>query len=80
MRRLSGSAPNLSVRYTTTATVNFKATDADGDAMSFSGVNLPGSGFVTLVDNGNGTASLTLSPATSRCGCLYRRRRERNGS
>lgn len=55
-----------SLRYGTTATVTFTATDADGDPMTYSGVNLPG--FATLVDNGNGKATLTLSPASSDAG------------
>lgn len=43
-----------------TLNVNVTATDADGDALSFTANNLPS--FATFVDNGNGTATLTLSP------------------
>ena len=43
-----------------TLSVNVSATDADGDALSFTANNLPS--FATFVDNGNGTATLTISP------------------
>lgn len=42
--------------------LNLSATDANpGDVLSFSGSTLPA--FASLVDNGDGTATLTLSPA-----------------
>ncbi|TDX01906.1 fibronectin type III domain-containing protein [Dinghuibacter silviterrae] len=53
--------PNTTIRYGTTGTINVSATDADGDPLAFTGLNLPA--FVKLTDNGNGTAVLTLSPA-----------------
>jgi len=42
------------------------ASDANGDALSFSALNLPG--FTNLVDNNNGTASLDLIPLASDAG------------
>ncbi len=59
---------NKSIRYTTTTGVTFTATDADGDALAYTAVNLPASGFAVLQDNGNGTANLILNPATSDAG------------
>jgi predicted esterase len=60
--------PNKSIRYTTTTAVAFTATDADGDALAYTAVNLPASGFATLQDNGNGTANLILNPQVSDAG------------
>jgi len=40
--------------------VPISATDPDGDALAFTGTGLPA--FASLVDNGDGTATLTLSP------------------
>lgn len=61
------STPNQTIRYGVTTVINFNATDSDGDAMTFTGVNLP-TGWATLVDNHNGTATLTLTPASGNAG------------
>ena len=45
-----------------TLNVNVSATDADGDALTYSTVNLPA--FATFTDNGDGTAVLNLAPQT----------------
>lgn len=55
-----------SLQYGTTATVTFTGNDPDGDALTYTGVNLPG--FATLTDNGNGTATLVLAPQPSDAG------------
>lgn len=47
-------------------TVSFSASDEDGDALSYSISGIPG--FGTFTDNGDGTASLQLAPATSDIG------------
>lgn len=57
---------NQSVRYGTQSTIALSATDADGDALTFSPLNLPA--FAALTDNGNGTAVLTLNPAIANAG------------
>jgi len=58
--------PSQSARYGTTSTIKVTATDADGDALAFTGLNLPS--FATLTDNGNGTAVLTLTPSVANAG------------
>ena len=44
-------------------TLNFAATDANGDTISFSMASKPS--FATFTDNGNGTATLQLAPGFS---------------
>ena len=56
----------ITVQAGKTTTVNVSATDAAGDAITLQGSNFPG--FVSIHDNGNGTATLTLAPATSDIG------------
>lgn len=41
--------------------INISASDADGDALSFTANNLPS--FVTFTDQGNNTATLSIAPA-----------------
>ena len=45
-----------------TKTVNISASDAEGDVLTYTISNAPS--FATFVDNGNGTAQLSLSPVT----------------
>lgn len=48
--------------------VNIAATDTNGDALSFTSSNAPA--FVQLVDNGNGTATLSLNPGLTDVGTV----------
>ncbi len=57
---------NKSVNENSTLQVALSATDANGDALSFSATNLPA--FATLSDNGDGTALLTFSPGFADAG------------
>lgn len=57
---------NRTARYGVTTVITLKATDEDGDAVIFSGQNLPA--FATLVNNGNRTATLTLNPTSAQQG------------
>lgn len=50
----------------TTLGVDIQATDPDGDSVSFAASSLPP--FATLVDHGNGTATVTLSPDYTQAG------------
>ena len=55
---------NVAMRYASQVVVPVSATDADGDPLTFTTVNaLPG--FAQLVNNGNGTATLTFNPAST---------------
>jgi len=56
----------ITVQAGKTTTVTVSATDAAGDAITLQGSNFPG--FVSLHDNGDGTGTLTLSPAVSDIG------------
>jgi len=56
----------ITVEAGKTTTVTVSATDAAGDAITLDGSSLPG--FVSLHDNGDGTGTLTLSPAVSNIG------------
>ncbi len=51
---------NQSVEEGQTLVIPVTATDPDGDGLSFSGLNMPT--FMTLVDNGGGSATITLAP------------------
>lgn len=46
--------------------LNLSASDADGDGITYSATGLPA--FVTLTDNANGTASLSVSPLVGDAG------------
>lgn len=48
------------MRYGNPLNIQISATDAEGENISFSGANLPA--FAQLTDNGNGTATLSLTP------------------
>ena len=50
---------NQAITEGETLDVNIYATDADGDALTFSASNLPS--FASLTDNGDGTAKITLA-------------------
>jgi predicted esterase len=50
---------NISARYGATTTFELRATDADGDAITFSAQGLPS--FCSLVNNNDGTANLTVA-------------------
>lgn len=52
-----------SVPYGTATVINIKATDADGENLSFSMSNQPS--FATLVANGDNSATLTLTPGVN---------------
>ncbi|HXS35447.1 MAG TPA: PA14 domain-containing protein, partial [Flavipsychrobacter sp.] len=54
----------LNARYSTTTTIPFSATDADGDSLVFTIQNMPSS-FGTFTSNGNQTATLTLNPTSN---------------
>lgn len=54
---------NTTMRYGTSLVIPVSATDANGDTLSFTISAKPS--FGTFVDNGNGTATLTLNPALS---------------
>lgn len=54
---------NLSMRIQETLSVPVTVTDEPGDAVTISATNLPA--FATLVDNGNGTATLQFTPGTT---------------
>ncbi|HTJ14484.1 MAG TPA: PA14 domain-containing protein [Dinghuibacter sp.] len=60
------AVPSQTARYGVTTTINLQATDPDGDALTFTGLNLPA--FASLQDNGNGTAVLTLNPTQAQSG------------
>ncbi|MEJ7912619.1 MAG: putative Ig domain-containing protein, partial [Chitinophagaceae bacterium] len=57
---------NRTARYGITASFTLKATDPDGDQMSFAGSSLPS--FATLSNNANGTATMTFSPLAAHQG------------
>lgn len=52
---------SFTMKYGTSKTLAFAATDADADPLVFTVLNLPA--FASFTDNGNGTASLQLNPA-----------------
>ncbi len=54
------------VQEGTTVQVPVSATDPDGDVITLSIANNPA--FVTLVDNGNGTGTITIAPPTGSAG------------
>jgi hypothetical protein len=54
---------NKTMPQNTTLVIPVTATDADGDTLTYSITNNPTYG--TFVDNGNGTASLTLNPTSA---------------
>ncbi|MEE9350836.1 MAG: DUF1566 domain-containing protein [Thiotrichaceae bacterium] len=54
------SIGNQTIQEGVTQVITISATDPDGDALNFSSPALPN--FASLVDNGNGTATLTLTP------------------
>lgn len=56
---------NFGVRYGTQGSMNFTASDVDGEALTMSIVGLPSFGTFT---SGNGTASLILNPSGSQIG------------
>src|SRR6185312_14279118 len=60
------AAARINATYNTTTTIPFSATDADGDALTFTIQNNPL--FGTFVDNGNQTATLTLNPDSTMAG------------
>ncbi len=47
-------------------TINFSATDPDGDALTYSTNTLPS--FITLIDNGDGTGALSVNPNFTHAG------------
>lgn len=51
------------VRFGTSESIAVTATDADEETLSFTGLNLPS--FVQLIDNGNGTGALALTPVSA---------------
>lgn len=57
---------NRTARYDVTTQIRISATDADGDAISFSALNLPA--FASLTDHGDRTATLTLQPSMAQQG------------
>ncbi len=57
---------NRTARYGSTTVIEISASDADGDAIIFTGMNLPA--FASLVDHGNRTATLSLNPSASQQG------------
>jgi hypothetical protein len=57
---------NQTVTAGTTKQVILTASDTNGNQVAFSATNLPS--YATLVDNQNGTATLTLAPTTSHVG------------
>jgi hypothetical protein len=58
-----GQITNKTMPQNTTLVVPVTATDADGDTLTYTIQNAPSYG--TFVDNGNGSASLTLNPTSS---------------
>lgn len=56
---------NFAMRHSSTKTVNFTATDADGEALTMTIQNMPAFGSFTP---GNGTASLVLNPSAAQTG------------
>src|SRR5690606_23998822 len=58
--------PDFTMRYSTTYSLPVKATDADGDILTFTTKNLPSFGSLENVSNGN--INLVFSPAFTRRG------------
>ncbi len=54
---------NMQVRYGITTTLSLTTSHPSGGTLTYSGINLPA--FAKLVDSGNGSASLSLSPAVT---------------
>lgn len=54
---------NRSARFGTQLVVSLAATDADGDSLTLTGLNVPA--FGVLTGTGAGTATLTFSPSTA---------------
>ena len=71
---ITNSAPAISTTVSAPSTVTsgeyfaigLTATDPDGDALSFSGIQMPT--WLTLTDNGNGSATLSGEPLDSDAG------------
>jgi hypothetical protein len=61
-----GAIGNKTVNEGQLLAITITATDPDGDALSFSGANLPAG--ASLVDNNNGTAALSWMPTYSQAG------------
>jgi len=60
------SVPNIEIITGETLTIAIQAHDLDLETLAFYSVNLPA--FAVLTDNGDGSASLTLSPQTENLG------------
>jgi len=60
---LTGDLFDRTMRYGTTLELALSATDADGETLQYSSVNLPS--FASLADHGDGTATLSLNPAST---------------
>lgn len=54
---------SFAMHYGTTQTVNYQAASPDGQALTLTATNLPT--FASFVDNGNGSGTLTLNPAST---------------
>ncbi len=57
---------NRTARYGATTTITVKASDIDGDVLTFSGLNLPS--FIAIANNGDRTATLTINPTAAQQG------------
>ncbi|MEP2026209.1 MAG: putative Ig domain-containing protein [Reichenbachiella sp.] len=60
------SIGNQTVNEGSSISISLSATDADGDALTFSASNLPA--FASLTDNGNGTGVIAVSPTSGDAG------------
>jgi len=59
----SGLSSSLTIRFDDPYDLNLYGTDADGDALTISGINLPD--FATLTDYGDGSGLLRFSPTAA---------------
>ena len=60
------SISDMSLDYTQTRTINVRASDSQNDSITLSLVNAPS--FASIVDNGDGSGVITLSPSPSNVG------------
>jgi hypothetical protein len=58
--------PSRSARYGVSTSVTVRATDTDGDALTFTAQNLPA--FASFTSNGDRTGTLTLNPSSAQQG------------
>ncbi|MFT4022871.1 MAG: PA14 domain-containing protein [Flavihumibacter sp.] len=57
---------NIMMRAGDTKTISFTATDSPGETLTFTALNLPA--FGSFTDNGNGSGTIVLSPASDQTG------------